>query len=415
MESPQKDSSSSDTQFDAQGVNLPPDQSLRISISKAENSFLLLSVSDDPILFGKGSQYDDFSNYSNVHIFSENIAFTGDLSAQQGISLFCNDITSVSNASVISTGADGEDQKPTVPATSGAQGGPINFYIQSGSSNASAVWFVSTGGDGGDATVEDAQAGNAGDGGHLIRIFQSNCSDLLDSIYNFTTRKDVDPKYYQSSVSKGDPRYRSASDILIVATGLIAAEETVEARIKPLQDQLSTIDKGTPVVTIGDLVTTINWLRNNVTNDVVTKQQDNFTVSVKFGPGEPGAGKGVRAKTGQEGKSGSDTYSFLEKYDSTIRTTTLAFAHPEQCNMLLERAKIFYYMGSHVLQAQAADLFQRIVHRLSFLPLQPTDPLYKAYTDSPIMPSDSLSQLDFIKMNTMTWLTQLMHGAVCIF
>ena len=416
MKSPQEDSYSSDTQFNTKSVNLPPDQSLRIAISKSTNSFLLLSVSDAPVPFGKGSQYNDFSTYSNVHIFSESIAFTGDLSAQHGISLFCNDITSVSRANIDSTGKVGEDQKPTVPATSGAQGGSINFYIQSGSSAASAaIWCVSTGGNGGDATVEDAQAGNAGDGGHIIRIFQSNCSAPMDGIYNFTTREDVGSMYYESPVIKGDPVYRSASNILIAFSELIATEEAVKAHIKPLQDQLSIIDKGSPIVTIGDLVTTIKWLRNHVNEDVVMKQEDNFKISVKFGPGKPGAGKGVRARTGQPGKSGSDTYSFRAKYDSTIRKTTLAFAHPEQCNMLLERAKIFYYMGSPVLRVQAANLFQRIVHRLSFLPLQPTDPLHKAYTDSDIMPSDSLSQFESIKTNTTIWLTQLMNGTVCIF
>ena len=80
-----------------ESVNLPPDQSLRIATSKAANSFLLLSVSDAPIRVGAGSDCDDFSPYSKVHIFSESIAFTGDLLSQQGIPLYCNDITSVSS------------------------------------------------------------------------------------------------------------------------------------------------------------------------------------------------------------------------------------------------------------------------------------------------------------------------------
>ncbi|KAF8817289.1 hypothetical protein BYT27DRAFT_7237498 [Phlegmacium glaucopus] len=406
MESTQKDP------LDAQSVNLPPDQSLRKITSKTANSFLLLSVSDAPIRIGKGSDYDNFSLYSKVHIFSESIAFTGDLLSQEGISIFCNDITSVSPAKINTTGKDGEDQKPTEPAKNGALGGPLNFYIQNGSTAASkSISFVAKGGAGGDnTTAEDAQAGNGGDGGHVVRIFQSNCSALRDSIYVFLARKDIDPKdpkHYESPVVKGDPIYYAASNLLPTAIALIAVEEIVKDLIKDLQKRLSDIDNGT-TVTIHELVVTIRILLDDLEDKVVSKQEDNFKVSVEFGGGDPGSGK--RGKTGKGGGSGSDIYWFQGRYDETIRKTTLAFAHPEQCTMLLERAKIFYYMGSPVLRAQAADLLQRIVHRLSFLPLKSNDPLYKAYTVSDIMPSDSLAQFDSIKTDAANLYTQLITG-----
>jgi hypothetical protein len=82
--------------------------------------------------------------------------------------------------------------------------------------------------------------------------------------------------------------------------------------------------------------------------------------------------------------------------------------------MLLDRAKVFYYMGSPLLRIQAEVILQRLLYRLSFLPVDSTDPLSKAYTESSIMPSKSLSKLETIKTDAVRWLTQLATGVVQI-
>ena len=392
-----------------ENLKLPPDQSLRIATSESENSFLLLSVSDAPLLLGKGSDYPDFSPYSKVHIFSESITFTGDLLSQHGISLFCNDIISVSPVKINTTGKDGDDQTPDALAENGGQGGPINFYIQSGSSEASeSISFVANGGAGGNNTIEGSQAGNGGDGGRVVRIFQSNYSALMDSILIFLARKAKTLIHNESPVDQKDPIYIAASELFFIATSVAGVEEMVTDLLDDLNKRLSDIDNGTPV-TNRELLITITTLLGNLEEKIISKQKDNFEVSVEFSGGDPGSG--MNGKTGKVGGSGSDTYWVQTRYDQTIRQTELAFAHPEQCAMLLERAKIFYYMG---LREKATDLFQRLLRRLSFLPLESGDPLYKAYTDSDIMPSNSLEQLESIKTHAADLYLHLITGLVRI-
>ena len=403
-----------DSDVPYESVKLPLDQSRRVATPVADNSYLLLSVSDAPLLVGNGSENYDFSKYTKVNIFSESIAFTGDLLSQHGISLFCNDITAVSPVKINTTGEDGEDQTPTELAKNGAQGGPINFYIQNGSSAASKfVSFVAKGGAGGDNTLDNSQAGSGGDGGHVVRIFQSNCSALAHVISIFLARKDTDLNRPAYIVVEGDPVYSAASNILSMATITLSAVEEITDFIKDLQKHLSDIDDGTNTITNHELVSTIKVLLSDLVENIISKQMDNFRVSVEYDGGEPGSG--MDGKTGRSGRKGSDVSSFQWTYDE-ICNARLAFAHPEQCTMLLDRAKIFYYMGSPSLRKKAAILFRRIVQKLYFLqvPLKSNDPLYKAYTESDIMTSDSLTQLNSIKTDAANLYTQLISGVVRI-
>lgn len=123
-------------------MELPPDQYLRII--NRNGHFLLLSVSDDPIQFGKGAKdYQDFTaSYSSVQIFAESVAFTGDLSSPGGISMSCHNIKLPSNVDVKidTSGAKGAPQAKDVPgdeAKAGGNGQAIRFYVQNGSHD---VW-----------------------------------------------------------------------------------------------------------------------------------------------------------------------------------------------------------------------------------------------------------------------------------
>ena len=408
----------SNTQNDE--ILLPPDQSQHI-VNRESGLFLLLSVSETPIHFGQGSIYPDFSTHSNVYIFSESIALGGELLSQQGISISCNDITTASTK-IVTTGKNGDKQIAGVSqATNGAKGGPINFYIQDGSSEASkSILLVATGGTGGDATVVVDHAGNGGEGGDLVRIVQSNSSYLTGSIMEFLAREDVDPQRHGSKiVEEGDPVYLSAYSLLLIALKVTATEEEAEELIKPLDTQLSKIREGIPH-TVEDLVLCIQQLRYDLLNGFVKQQRRNFKAGADYKGGYPGSGRGI---TGEHGKRGSDAYLFQHTYSSdpksadnvAIRKTTFAFAHPEQCAMLLDRAKVLYYMGADQPSGKAGDLFQRIIRRLSFLPLTPTDPLYKAYADlerDGVCPAGTLSILESIKKEAETWMSQLTTGVV---
>ncbi|KAM6497685.1 hypothetical protein JOM56_005633 [Amanita muscaria] len=400
------DSHPSDPQLDTREVDLPLDQSLRIVANVYTGTFLLLSVSDDPIAFGRGSIYNDFSAYSNVRIYSEYIAFTGDLLSPRGISFSCNDITIAGPVKINTTGAPGDDQViGQSGATDGDNGGLINFYVQSGSDDVSKhLSFVANGGKGGDAVVKNDQAGDGGNGGHCVRIFQSRYSALLGSVYEFLNRKDASKDSFASPVRKADPIYLSAFRTLTTALKSMVTEEKVKEHIQALRELLSGIAEGTPCE-VQDLVINVRFVRNSL-EDLADDQEGDFGAAASYKGGYGGSGKGVPAITGKEGVYGSDAPLFLSSYKPDI-STTFVFAHPEQCAMLLDRAKIFYYMGSPELRLQAEILFQRLVHRLSFLP---TDPLSQVNTESSIMSSNDLSELKSLKTEAANWLIQLATG-----
>jgi len=402
MDSQQNDSHPSNTV----SVELPPDQALRIVINKVSGSFLLLSVSDDPIYFGKGSQYEDFSSFSDVQIFSESIAFAGDLVSQPGVSISCNQVAINVPIDINATGAPGADQVIGVSeAQTGGNGGLINFYVQSGSVEVSKyLSFVADGGRGGDVVVEGARGGDGGNGGLSVRIFQSLYSILLGSIYAFLDRKDASEENFESPVDKNDPICLSAYQLLSVAAAVITQDqEGAFERVEALRKQLADIESGI-AYKVWDLVLTVRFVRNSV-EDLVDKQKDGFGVAASVAGGYPGSGKDVQGVTGLKGKDGSDTYLFLSTYNSDISKTTFVFAHPEQCTMLLDRAKIFYYMGSPQLRLLAGNLFQRLVNRLNFLPADPSP------TESAIKSADS-SKLESIKTEAANWLIQLKTSVV---
>lgn len=393
-------------------VELPPDQSLRVVADKDLGKFLLLSVADDPMRFGKGSfPYDNFYPYTDVQIFAESIAFTGNLLSPHGISLSCNDVIIVDPVEINTTGSDGANQVVGgSDAKPGNDGGPINFYIQSGSEDASKrLLFVTNGGKGGDYVIEKARGGNGGNGGHLIRIFQSRYSAALGGTYEILKRKDAGEEYFDKPVRDTDPIYLSTFQLLTIALKAMAPEQPTEVykAIQALDTFLSSIKKGT-TSTVKDLVIRVKAVRNRI-EDFVDLQKDKFQVAASFEGGYGGSGKGIPGTAGTKGKNGSDGFLFFSTYKPDIGKTTFAFAHPEQCAMLLERAKVYYYMGSPQLRLQAEILFQRLVNRLSFLP---TPPPPKPFTT---MSSNSLSQLESIKKDASNWLMQLATGVVCIF
>ncbi|KAG6856632.1 hypothetical protein H0H87_002382, partial [Tephrocybe sp. NHM501043] len=88
----------------------------------------------------------------------------------------------------------------------------------------------------------------------------------------------------------------------------------------------------------------------------------------KFREGYGGSGKGVQGVTGTKGKDGSDTCLFLATYSTDPGKIPFAFTHPEQCSMLLDRARIFYYMGPPTLIVKAEAILRRLVLRLGSLP-----------------------------------------------
>jgi len=375
-------------------------QSLRIIVNAQLRQFILLSASDNPISFGSGTSYNDFSPYETVQLFSESIELTGSLISPHGISISCNEIISRNSTVINANGARGADEVTGGSAAKpGSNGGHIHFYVQSGSSDVTQnMSFTAGGGAGGDVLTANKVAGSGGNGGTIIRIFQSRYSGLLGFAYHFLSLYEGDQTVMDSIVHRNDPAYLSAIQLLTTASKTKVVEAKLIERIDALRTLLLDIDHGISFKVV-DLVIKVRFIRNSLT-EIADQQKDEFSVSAHSKGGYGGSGNGVGA-TGANGKNGTVTYYFMATYDTEITKSPFAFAHPEQCAMLLERGRIFYYMGSPELFTRAETTFQRLVDRLSFLPTE-------AYTQS------ELDALQSIKTNASNMLVQLASGMVRI-
>lgn len=98
--------------------------------------------------------------------------------------------------------------------------------------------------------------------------------------------------------------------------------------------------------------------------------------------GSGGQGKSTQGPNGTPGKPGS--WSAIDFYDyPTLRLSTILPAHPDQCLMLLEKAKTQYFLGDKSSLTTCAAYLQRLLTRLAFLgDLKETDNLWNAYRDA---------------------------------
>ncbi|KAH7097575.1 hypothetical protein BKA62DRAFT_833180 [Auriculariales sp. MPI-PUGE-AT-0066] len=389
---------------------LPPDQTFRKTIRGGR--LTILSVADEPLKLGLGTVYSDFSPYSQgTYIFSESIGLVGDVRAPYGIHLATNTVLSSSKVTLNTSGSKGNDQAAGVPAQHGTAAGPIDLYVQNGSDECSAhLRAAAQGGSGGKATEEDGLGGDGGPGGNVFRFFQSYYAGLGDQLDKFISDPDVSTPVVDAPIQQTDRVYRLAQDLWSTTIALPIAPTESTALVKPLADKITDIDNKKEV-RAHDILVAAKKVRYQLGQRADTQEHHSFASAADCSGGAPGAGKGVRGRTGKYGPLGSQNRLFLSRLNvEAVRKTTWAFAHPEQCAMLLERAETYYYMGSPKLRAQAQHMFQRILNRLSFLPLAPTDPLAVAYSQSAFMGRDALDTLERILKAANNQLTHIHSG-----
>ncbi|KAH8689861.1 hypothetical protein BGW36DRAFT_329197 [Talaromyces proteolyticus] len=108
------------------------------------------------------------------------------------------------------------------------------------------------------------------------------------------------------------------------------------------------------------------------------------------GPGGVGGTSGTPGDPpGEHGKEGEATGRITVKNlhlngDAEDLEATQAFAFPDQCQMLLNRANRYFFADSNSAREQASDMYHTLLNRLQFLDKldeQKTSPLAKAYDD----------------------------------
>jgi hypothetical protein len=74
-------------------------------------------------------------------------------------------------------------------------------------------------------------------------------------------------------------------------------------------------------------------------------------------------------KLGANGEIGNDGKRTIEftAYDDKLWDLNMCFAHPVQCSMLLNKAKLYQFAGTEKARAEGIVLLQRLVRRLNFV------------------------------------------------
>ncbi|KAJ5573860.1 uncharacterized protein N7459_008287 [Penicillium hispanicum] len=115
-----------------------------------------------------------------------------------------------------------------------------------------------------------------------------------------------------------------------------------------------------------------------------------LTQSARITGGDGGNGSRGSEENGADGQPAQDgTYKLQSATDMDATwSSTLCFAHPVQCRMLLDMAKLYFFIDGLDDLAKCKELLERLISRLAFLDSQPASKaslstnLVKAYRDA---------------------------------
>ncbi|KAI9930705.1 hypothetical protein MW887_011461 [Aspergillus wentii] len=82
--------------------------------------------------------------------------------------------------------------------------------------------------------------------------------------------------------------------------------------------------------------------------------------------GTGGTGPNGQGKSGKKGVEGKESIVLTDEYDDILAAST-CFLHPVQCQMLLNKAKLYLFLGTDENRARALTLLERLQLRLSIL------------------------------------------------
>ena len=403
---------SQETNLPTMSKSLPPDQSF--SLDTLGDRAVLHSVSETGIGIEKDGSYGNLMGFKNgSHIFCETVAVsTSEVIAPYGLTLSTTTINCAGNVALDSTGDSGKENS----GGDGSPGGILTVYVQDLSDkSAQSLTFIARGGDGGNVTSgKDTKVGNGGRGGSIISVLQPTYVQIWDPLNTYYYRDEFHPDDetdYETPVKREDNLFLAAKIILDLGKRLSATDSVIEETFRPLSKEVS--DQNTQTPTVLSIKLAVVKVRASLRNLMVDQRAllAPFTGDVRGG--YAGVGVNVDVEAGEDGASGTHQQIFLQSWSpADLRAAKMPFVHPKQCSMLLTRANVFFYMNSPKLRSHARRLYRRIIDRVSFLPLGPTDPLRIAYKESPIMPSTSIEDLEKIKTDATIQLTHLDSGEV---
>ena len=274
--------------------------------------------------------------------------------------------------------------KPTEPL-GGQNAGALSVYVENCSSSVtSGLRVLAKGGDGGDTREKGATAGDGGQGGH-VQFVAYHAMMGISSLLDLFARSGYDG--LKSRITINHPAYLDLVAILKTAQvnpgpSQSASSDSLITLVKPVQNFCDRISDPTDSVTI-DNAKDVVWEVRQKLQSQFSSDSTQLRTGIRVDGGEAGSylggSDGSRGSAGKPGKVGTiEPYIFLRAFDDErLRNQTLVSVHPEQCEMLYERAMTYWYFGTNTSRQKAAQLLERLLFRVRFLPLKDSHPLHQ--------------------------------------
>lgn len=341
---------------------------------------IVLSALDDPVSIGKGGDHGgDFEADKGVVVFAEGVSIAGDfqspsievcthsidqvIGSKPALDVSGKDGTSWAlQTAVDANGADGGDGDP---------GGSIHLFIESLPDSIGELRLIAKGGDGGEGQSSANGMGGAGgsgrEGGDVEVYFSNRDLAQLSAIRACIAEEDDvararDARQILADLTSDPDRYASLSGEIDALAALLHGSTVDPDR---LRDVLVPIGYG--------LEAAVDRARTHL----ITR------TNVRGGDyGVHGSGFTGEKRNGTSGRPGKLLVEAVRLDDPAARPSNFIFVHPDQCRMLLDKAKIAYFVGGDELIASAAILLRRLIDRTAFaVELAADSPVRKLYEE----------------------------------
>lgn len=347
---------------------------------------LILSVSETPVTLGQSTALgNNFTAKTEVTIFAEKI-HVSDSVRGKNFGIFTNSLAVEKSPEFDVSGSPGQSGTAT-PEGDGSAGGPgtdagaINAYVETFTEDLLQLKFLLQGGKGGDG--QDTMNGKGGDGGNggkggTIHLVYSNPNKVIlskiDTIFKIKGEGGDDTSKDANALQKK----RDAIKSLVPELKSISAGRDV---LSHCVSQLETV--------VNDSTKTVRNLEEQLDNvDRSLRAQSNYNctailtnIGISGGQyGTFGSGTTQNGQSGKPGEQGNQNVTEFGFEPDVMRNIPFVFAHPDQCQMLLQKASTLYYAGD--IQ-KSVVLLKRLLNRLRFVDsLSKADRLYQAYQDN---------------------------------
>ncbi|TGO69562.1 hypothetical protein BOTNAR_0009g00090 [Botryotinia narcissicola] len=331
------------------------------------NPTLIMSVSETPLDFEVGLDAP-LDLYVETFVLRKNLQTKSKSNTEPircGIFTHKIDTTGNSRLSIDLTGEDGAKDE-----INGYRGGTIELYVEHiGAKDVDSLLLTVAGEDelsrnsafGADTDTggeNDGDGGDGGEGGTVSVLFGSIVGEAYRKATQVITDLSVSSKKFPSD-------FQSITNELVEACGTKEMKRAFDLseNFAKMQNDLKSSDRDD----FRDDVIGILKNFSIIDDDVLAS----FTQCEKVTGGHGGKAR----SGGTNGKPGKDgTWSVKSILNSeAIWDCDICFVHPLQCRMLLDKARLYYYVDGDENRAKCIIILRRLRDRLLFLDHRPKD------------------------------------------